>query len=665
MTTRIQLRRDTAQNWSLNNPILLSGELGIETDTLKIKIGNGSRWNSILNYAFKVGQANGVATLDSTGKIPSSQIPTNINISELIDSLTTSDIEEGSNLYFTNSRAISANASAITNAIATEVTNRNTAISTAKNEAIAAASTDATTKANLAQSTAASDATVKANAAKNEAIAASAIDATTKVNSALSTVASNLNSAISAEASNRNSAISTAISGRINTLTTSSIAEGTNKYFTDARAKAAVASDIADAIDAIQYDAGITDLASFTTSNLAEGSNLYFTNARAISATNNKFNDILIAINTATDDLSLTISNDYLSKSEAASTYVTSQTLSNTVSDYVLESDRNQQGGFAGLDNTTHIVDSVIPTTIARVSSPTFTGTVNASNLTITGNLTVSGTTTTVNSENLSINDPLIKLSQNQYTADVVDIGIYGSYGASGNNAGNHPHTGLVRDASDKKWKLISGAAEPISNEINFASVVYDTLKVGGLEVGSVTNTEIGYLSGVTSSIQSQISSKAPVASPTFTGTVSGITKSMVGLGNVDNTTDANKPISSATQAALNAKLTSAQADLKYATIENPSFIGVVDFSSVTVTGLTLGDSLPSQSGNYGKYLTTDGSTASWSTINLSSYLSKTEASSDYLKKSDAANAYQSKITYGTTQTPTTAGVAGDIYIQY
>ena len=363
--------------------------------------------------------------------------------------------------------------------------------------------------------------------------------------------------------------------------------------------------------------------------------------------------------------MSLTISNDYLSKSEAASTYVTSQTLSNTVSDYVLESDRNQQGGFAGLDNTTHILDSIIPITIARVSSPTFTGTVNASNLTITGNLTVSGTTTTVNSENLSLNDPLIKLSQNQYTADVVDIGIYGSYGASGNNAGNHPHTGLVRDASDKKWKLISGAAEPISNEINFASVVYDTLKVGGLEVGSVTNTEIGYLSGVTSSIQSQISSKAPVASPTFTGTVSGITKSMVGLGNVDNTTDANKPISSATQAALNAKLTSAQADLKYATIENPSFIGIMDFSQLTVTGLELGDPLPAQAGNSGKYLTTNGSVAAWSTINLSDYLSKTEASSDYLRKADAANAYQSKITYGTSQTPTTAGVAGDIYIQY
>ena len=48
---------------------------------------------------------------------------------------------------------------------------------------------------------------------------------------------------------------------------------------------------------------------------------------------------------------------------------------------------------------------------------------------------------------------------------------------------------------------------------------------------------------------------KANIASPTFTGTVSGITKSMVGLANVDNTSDANKPVSTATQTALNAKI--------------------------------------------------------------------------------------------------------------
>jgi len=50
------------------------------------------------------------------------------------------------------------------------------------------------------------------------------------------------------------------------------------------------------------------------------------------------------------------------------------------------------------------------------------------------------------------------------------------------------------------------------------------------------------------------LAAKAPLASPTFTGTVAGVTKSAVGLGNVDNTSDANKPVSAAQQTALDAK---------------------------------------------------------------------------------------------------------------
>ena len=58
----------------------------------------------------------------------------------------------------------------------------------------------------------------------------------------------------------------------------------------------------------------------------------------------------------------------------------------------------------------------------------------------------------------------------------------------------------------------------------------------------------------VSSATQTALNLKANLASPTFTGTVSGITKSMVGLGNVDNISDANKPVSTATQAALDLK---------------------------------------------------------------------------------------------------------------
>ena len=81
----------------------------------------------------------------------------------------------------------------------------------------------------------------------------------------------------------------------------------------------------------------------------------------------------------------------------------------------------------------------------------------------------------------------------------------------------------------------------------------------------TASTAELNYINGVTSSIQTQLDAKlasataastyAPIASPTFTGTVSGVSKSMVGLGNVDNTSDADKPVSTATQTALDAKL--------------------------------------------------------------------------------------------------------------
>jgi hypothetical protein len=46
--TKLQVRRDTAANWTTANATLASGEIGFETDTLKFKIGNGSTaWTSL------------------------------------------------------------------------------------------------------------------------------------------------------------------------------------------------------------------------------------------------------------------------------------------------------------------------------------------------------------------------------------------------------------------------------------------------------------------------------------------------------------------------------------------------------------------------------------------------------------------------------------------
>ena len=90
MAVRIQIRRDTASNWFNTNPILLNGELGIETDTLKFKVGNGTAWNSITDYANVPlsylstyvsglkGAVNGLASLDASSKVPDTQIATTI-----------------------------------------------------------------------------------------------------------------------------------------------------------------------------------------------------------------------------------------------------------------------------------------------------------------------------------------------------------------------------------------------------------------------------------------------------------------------------------------------------------------------------------------------------------------------------------------------------------
>ena len=60
MAVIIQLRHDTASNWTTNNPILAVGEAGIETDTNRIKIGNGvARWNSLAYFGGSVQSVNG------------------------------------------------------------------------------------------------------------------------------------------------------------------------------------------------------------------------------------------------------------------------------------------------------------------------------------------------------------------------------------------------------------------------------------------------------------------------------------------------------------------------------------------------------------------------------------------------------------------------------
>jgi hypothetical protein len=106
-------------------------------------------------------------------------------------------------------------------------------------------------------------------------------------------------------------------------------------------------------------------------------------------------------------------------------------------------------------------------------------------------------------------------------------------------------------------------------------SVTAAKLSVDYVPVQTYTN-DLAITAGALGDLEEMIDLRAPIASPTFTGTVSGVTKSMVGLSNVDNTSDANKPVSTAQQTALNLK----------ANLASPTFTGTVSGITASMVGL-------------------------------------------------------------------------------
>ncbi len=64
--TRIKLRRDTSTNWSNHNPILEEGEVGLELDTKKMKVGDGTHnWNDLPYYNDSVSEADHATNADN------------------------------------------------------------------------------------------------------------------------------------------------------------------------------------------------------------------------------------------------------------------------------------------------------------------------------------------------------------------------------------------------------------------------------------------------------------------------------------------------------------------------------------------------------------------------------------------------------------------------
>jgi len=612
---RIQLRRDTAANWVANNPILLSGELGIETDTLKFKIGNGSRWNATTSYAFKAGEANGLATLNALGKIPTSQLPDSMSVSAdlaaAIAALSTTSISEGSNKYFTNQRAIDAVAASISAAIATEVVNRNTAISAAKLEAIATASADATSKTSAVKIETLAAAGTSADSKDAAAVTLATSSANVYTDNKIALEVSNrntaINTAISTEVTNRNTAINAAVSGITpggsSTITLGTVSTGnpgTSVSITNTGTATAPLFNFT----IPRGDVGPQGLKGDTGNTGAKGDTgdtgpagiqgpKGDTGAAGAAGTNGT---------NGTNGLAATISVGTVTTGAAGSTAIITNagTSSAAVLNFTIPRGADGTGG-SSFSGTT---DSV---------------TEGTTNLYFTNDRAISATNNRFTDVYVNVNqaneDMLAYVNGNFVSSTTLgntlngyvmeaDADLGGGYAKIGVSSGK-----ILDSVIPNTIARTSDITSAIENVVNAAPASFDTLK----EIADYIASD----QTAASSLTTLVGTKAPLASPTFTGTVSGITKTMVGLGNVDNTTDLLKPISTATQTALDTKLATSVAASTYATKASPVFTGTVDFSGATVTGIT---ALPTQLNNSGKYLTTNGTEATWSDLNLTAY---------------------------------------------
>jgi len=528
MATRMQQRRGTAAQWTSANPILAAGEIGFETDTGKFKMGNGSSAWSALSY-FADSSDFDTTAIEST---IDSKVATAVN-----------DLVAGAPAALNTLNELAAavdNNSSFASTIASQLSTKATtsyvdsALATTASDAAA----DATTKANAAQAAAAADATTKASAAEAAAIAAAAADATTKANAA--EVAAK--QAAAADATTKaNAAEAAAIAAAATDATTkanaaevaakqAAAADATTKA--SAAEAAAIAAAAADATtkasaavsahgSATENVHGITNTANLATKAYADNSS-----SSAVSTHNGVSENVHGIADTAN-----------------LVTLAGVQTLTNKT----ITSPSGLVKGDVGLNNVDNTSDADKPVSTAAqaaldlkapLASPTFTGTVTTP-LSTAGYVKTNASGVLSSSAAVAQDDVTGLTSDLALKAPLASPALTGTPTAPTATAGTNT-TQIATTA------FVTGA---VADLIASAPGALNTLD----ELAAALGDDANFATTVTNSL----AAKAPLASPTFTGTVTlpaeGIvfsdgTQSKAGVPSI--TTFATAISSSATLAA-------------------------------------------------------------------------------------------------------------------
>jgi hypothetical protein len=302
---------------------------------------------------------------------------------------------------------------------------------------------------------------------------------------------------------------------------TSGLSEGTNLYFTDERAQDAIGNSVgtglsyndttgAVSVDTTTIQARVADVsdteigylngvtsaiqtqldakfatANASTTNISEGTNLYFTDERAQDAVGNS-----VGTGLSYNDTTGAVSVD-----------------TTTIQARVADVSDTEIGYLNG-------VTSAIQTQIdnkASLSGATFTGAVSGTSLTLSGDLTVNGTTTTINSTEITIDDKNLVLGSVATPSDA---------GADGGGI-------TLKGSTDKTLNWVDATDAWTSSEhVNLASG--KELKIAGTSV--LSGSTLG--SGVTGS---SLTSVGTISSGTWNGTAIAVANG--GTGATDSST--------------------------------------------------------------------------------------------------------------------------------
>jgi hypothetical protein len=455
MATRMQQRRGTAAQWTAANPVLAAGEIGFETDTNQFKMGDGANaWSELSHFknledlggslddyvpVALVGEPEGIATLNSSGHIPISQLGSLItNAPGVLDTL--GEIAE----FVTAVDTAVDTHSALT-------LNVHGIADTAQLETL----TGAQTKATAAQSAAELTASNALTAHNNDSTDVHGIADT-------SVLATQTN-------------ISTAVTAHNDeTANVHGIAD-TAALATTAATASAIGAAVSDHTAVTANVHGIANTAALATKTYADSAV-----TTAVSALTKSSVGLANVDNTADADKPVSTATQSALDLKAP---LADPTFTGTVSGVT-----KTHVGLANVDNTSDAnkpVSTATQTALdakASLAGAVFTGNVEVDgSLVVDGDFTVNGTNFNASATSITIEDNMLQLAHNQ-AGNTVDLGLVVAY-----NDGTYRHAGIVRDVSEAKWKLFKNVAVDPTTTVDFASGALDDLQVAALEATTVT----------------------------------------------------------------------------------------------------------------------------------------------------------------------------------